>query len=663
MSLPPNSSFAGTPTFPPLPADSDSSGSGTSAPNDPRIPWLISKVDEGEAFLQAQPGYSKIARAIEAINTSPDEDSSALPSGPRLSKTRTNRIAKIAEDLAAMLTDIKPFWDYSVANRRFEQHAQIFGKLATFWYQRRNIDLRWSDGIKYYCVAGTTYLHQYYDSELGDMACRAEDPRNVIPHDPTDYDSLESCRGFTLKRKVPTSYIKDRYGVEVAADSDGSSKTMLSRLGQLASDIISPIHAWVKANSTSSSPSLPRIPTVWLYQTYLKDHRTNSREDLGDSFTNQPIQMGQFNEDGTPATNWSYVVEVGQPLYPHRRLIVWVGNRVVYDGPSFYWHDQFPLIKLTLNPWPWSWFGKAPVWDLLSLQDSLNGLLRVVDDNAAQVAQPGAIMDKNNVSRAQYEAFDTRRPGYKVYQNPMAGKGIQIQQPPPLPQSIWAHIEWIIKEMKETAGVVDVSEMLKLNQMPSNSTVESILQSMTPALRHRSRILEAFTRNFAMQFAYNSTQFTTLGMRVAILGPGGITQDDFDFDPGSMMPDYIHDSDYLSDGTIAPPAIARGPLPKYQRAKAFLTQFVFKVAPGSLLNAAQVEQKLIYLQLARAGWMDIFTLWEVLGVPNIGVLPDTVRTIPQRLQHQQALGLGGDINAAGRKATGQDVPRIVQKES
>jgi hypothetical protein len=72
---------------------------------------------------------------------------------------------------------------------------------------------------------------------------------------------------------------------------------------------------------------------------------------------------------------------------------------------------------------------------------------------------------------------------------------------------------------------------------------------------------------------------------------------------------------------------------------------------------------MIYLQLTRAGWMDIFTLWEILGIPNIGVLPDNVRTIPERLLYMQQLGLGGDVNAAGRKASGQSPPRVVTKES
>jgi hypothetical protein len=152
-------------------------------------------------------------------------------------------------------------------------------------------------------------------------------------------------------------------------------------------------------------------------------------------------------------------------------------------------------------------------------------------------------------------------------------------------------------------------------------------------------------------------------MRVIELGPGGTTQDDFDFDPGSLLPDYVHDKDFTAQGEIDPAALLRGPLPRWQRAQEFLRRFVFKISPGSWLNSAQAEQKMIYLQLTRAGWMDIFTLWEILGIPNIGVLPDNVRTIPERLLYQEQLGLSGDVNAAGRKASGQEQPRVVMKES
>lgn len=642
-------------------------GQTNQAPVNPTISWLTEAVEESEAFLAAQPGWSQIGRAIDAI-MSQDETEDFNPTSV-LSQTRTNRIALISEQIAAMMTDTKPFWDYTVANRRFEQHAQIYGKLSTFWYQRRNIDLRIADCVKYYVAGASGYLHLFWNPDINDIDACAEDPRNVLPIRPVSYDSLESCLGVIIKRKVPVNYVRDRFNVNVAADGDGSAVTWLSKIRDSAADVISPI--WKFRKPTSNEPDMPRIPTVTLYTCYLKDDRRNESD--------HPREMGEFVNDAEgkriPANNWSYLAQPGDQLYPHRRTIVWAGQRILYDGPSFYWHGQFPIIKLTLSPYPWSWLGKAPIWDLLKLQTSLNKLLRVVDDHSAQVAQPGSIHDKNSVSRSAYDTFDTRRPGYKIYQNPLAGKGIQIINPPPLDPNIWKQIEFIINEMKELSGVSDLGQLGRLNQLPATGTVESIINSMTPAIRFRSRIFEAFTRDLAMQLAYNFTQFYTLSMRVTELGPGGITQDDFDFDPGSLVPDYVHDNDYTTGSgkdengviktvaTITPDALLRGPLPRYDRAKEFLRRFVFKISPGSLLNAAQTEQKLIYLQLTRAGWLDIFTLWEALGIPNIGVLPDNVRTIPERILYQQKLGLTGDVNPAGRKASGQQMPRVVNKES
>ena len=652
----------GPPPSPAIPAGAQPIG-------DPKIQWLEDKLTEGEAFLSAQAGWELIGRAIEAIMSTDEVENLDSPPS-QLSNTRTNRVAKIAEDLAAMLSDTKPFWEYSVSNRRFEQHAQIYSKLATFWYQRRDIDLRMAEVVKYYVVAGTGYLHMFWNPDIGDIDCCAEDPRNVVPISPSANNSLEACMGVIIKRKVPVSYIKERYNITVKSESDGSAVTWLSKARDAASDVVSPIWRWRKSNEKED---LPRIPTVTLKTAYLKDYRTNTKDDLGDEYTGQAIEMGQWKDqtqpDGSakriPANNWSYLVPPGDRLYPHRRMTVWVGQIELYDGPCFYWADQFPIFKLTLNPYPWSWLGKAPVWDLLRLQTSLNKLLRVVDDHAAQVAQPGSIHDKNNVSKSTYDSFDTRRSGWKIRQNPLAGKGVQIVNPPPLDSAIWEHIQWIQKEMKELSGTMDLEQLMTLKQMPTTSTVENILNAQTPALRFRSRILEAFQRQVAMQFAYNSTEFYTLSFRVAILGPSGIVQDDFDYDPGSLVPDYVGDKEYDQDGNITPEAMLRGPLPRYDRAQEFLRRFIFKISAGSLLNSAQMERTMIYFQLARAGTIDIITLLEQLNVPNIGVenLPDNVRTILDRLAWTAQMGIGMDVSPVGRKASAQESPRIKVSES
>ena len=94
--------------------------------------------------------------------------------------------------------------------------------------------------------------------------------------------------------------------------------------------------------------------------------------------------------------------------------------------------------------------------------------------------------------------------------------------------------------------------------------------------------------------------------------------------------------------------------------------FVYDVAPGSLLASAGVTEKLMYMQLAKAGILDSITLLEKLGVPNImpaSMMEQAGPTIMQRLTWLQQQGFDMNANSAGRKQTNQTMPRQVTKTS
>ena len=376
------------------------------------------------------------------------------------------------------------------------------------------------------------------------------------------------------------------------------------------------------------------IPTADLFTLYVKDPETNK--------SSLPIWMGDEAN--------GYWVSPGEKKYPRKRRIVFTRATVLSDGPSPYWHGQFPLSKLTLDPWPWSWIGKSPLWDLLPLQEELTRLLRVVADRNQKVARPDLLGDANSMSKAAFDAIDTRKSGLRIRQNMLAGKGVQIQPPPPLDEGIVKTIQFLIQEMDTISGNVDMSNLAKLNQLPSSNTIETIMESMTPTIRARSRVMEAFLREFAMMTLSNFFQFYTTAQRMAVLGPDGMTFEDFDFDPGTLIPDYINDSER------GQPVRARS-----NRAQDFLRQFTYQIAPGSLLSASEIEQQLKYLQLSRAGLVDHWTLLEKLGIPNVGEAP--AGTITDRLVKEQEMGLGMSVSPAGRKASGQEMPRTVVKES
>jgi len=340
--------------------------------------WVREAIQEGDAFLKAQAGYSKIDETTGAIFGQKTQLRSAA-----LSNTEVNHLSKIASDLAAYLTDIKPFWEYRTHNKQFERHCDVYSKLSEHWYNQRFIDLKLGSVIKYWEVAGTGFPHLHWNSETQDIDVSAEDPRDVLPIRPADNLSIQSAAGVVIRKERTVNYLRARYPQSmwhlIRADRDGSSQSdkdntrlnsLLEKMG-VPSD--SPFMNRLFGRPTNA---LPKIPMADYYQVYMKDERRND--------TSHPVFIGEFDERGNARNNWSYIVPPGGLLYPRGRLIVATNHGVLHDGPNIYWHGLFPVPKLTLDPWPWSWLGKAPLQDLLPLQDSLNKMLRVVDDHMAK---------------------------------------------------------------------------------------------------------------------------------------------------------------------------------------------------------------------------------------------------------------------------------------
>lgn len=627
------------------------------------IGWCKEAIEESDGFLRGQQGYNKCDEAIQAIMGQQTDFRSATLSG-----TTCNLIGKTFLDMTAGLTDVKPFWEYRTYNKRFESHCAIYGKLSTHSWMQRQMDMSFMYGIQYALSCGSTYIEPYWDSQIEDFKAEAWDPRDILPIRPTTSPSIQDCYGV-ISRKARTvnhvrylcKYVYEREDLlkYIQPDRDGSlvaSSMRNTRVGQLLDKLgDSPFKQ--RLFGEKAQRDIPRVPTTDIYTAYIDDDSTNDHD--------FPVHMGSFDAQGKPLNNWSYIVQPGDRLYPRKRMIVFSSGvpEPFYDGPSPWWHGLFPYPKLTLDPVPWSYLGKAPLWDLLVLNKSLDKLLRVYDDWSERLARPDVIADKNAASQHMVDRIDTRRAGKRIRINPVAGKGLQFVGPDPLPQDFWKGVEYYEQKIKELSGSQDLSNLMKLNQVPSSDSIEQMQESMSLSWRLRSRVIEVFMREFAGMMAYNFAQFYTLPRRMTILGAQGVTSEDFDFDPGSLIPDFVDPKDYDETGNVKKESIMRGPLHRYERAREFLRQFSFHVAPGSLLAASELQQKLMYLQLSRAGLIDHWTLLDVLGIPNVGEPPAGANTITDRLMQEQQMGLGMQVNPAGRKASGQTTPRLVTKES
>jgi hypothetical protein len=215
------------------------------------------------------------------------------------------------------------------------------------------------------------------------------------------------------------------------------------------------------------------------------------------------------------------------------------------------------------------------------------------------------------------------------------------------------YVQMLKQAMTELAGSGAAAEMIaELNQIPQMETVDKLTALEGAINRLRSMVVEALMSEFAMMLLMDFFQFYTREQRIAILGPAGQTFEDFDFDPGNLIPDDILKR--MPDGSMAP----RG-----ERAREFFKYFTYQISPGSMLNSAGMQDKLLYTMLARSGSIDIITLLEKLNIPNLGIPPDLPSGVLPRLMWQQQMGIGMAVNPQGRKASGGAAPGIKMTES
>lgn len=637
-------------------------------------------LEDGQKFLERQNGYELIQPCIDRVCSSKAKTMLASLDRPDgLATTSSNRMRKILIEGVAQMTDIKPFFEIKALNQSLDKSADNFSKLSTAWYTRVSCDqIGLAQALRYAWVAGCGYVWLEWDPEREEIMPKAPDPRDVIPIRPDgEFLSIQNSRGVIIKEEYTLSHARmlwpDKAGYLVA-DHDALDGTALesTRAGRVLAAINVKAGGLLDDGLFHNRPkaSIGAQPAVYIYTMYVMDSEVNK-----ESFD---VQMGQFKDDPlwqrpegilgqfakppqVPANNWSYVVKAGDKKYPRGRRVIFSRSIVLEDIPNPYWFAaggrvHFPIVKLTLDPFPNKWFGLGPMWDLLPLQESLDWNLRVIDDHAAQVAQPPVITNSMAMGKRALEAVNTRRSGLKILANPM-GELPLMPGVPALEALIPEHVEWLKAEMEDLAGLTDLSHsLLSLNQMPDNETVERMIEAKTFVLQGRSRSIECFMREFATILISMLAQFCTIRERYQILGPSGSQPEDFDFDPHNLIPDFVHAEDFDGEGNLLQSARDRGPLPVFDRFKEIQRQLVFSIAPGSLLNASATTRKLLYLKGFTLGLISIWTLAKVLDIAGFGEPPAGCVTEIDKLAAQRAMGLGPMPSGPGAPDSFQKMP-------
>lgn len=686
-------SFSGIESLPPTTWEALKSG------GDPRVlGWLREAVQEGDRLNRSDPMYDRIEVGQNYIAGMQRASDGNLPYLPQMI---LNKSGKIVKAHVSLLTDLKPLFAYKATNPTFTPHADLLNKLTVAWWITTMADLELGHVIKFSLAGGTGDCLIEWDpnfGDYGDIRIQARDSRDTLPWRPAPQSrDIQDWEGLILREAHTVNSMRGKYPQFAEAfkpTTDSLLSTLMGRFRQAVSRLVSPAMDTLSGLNVPATSQRVRSGEVLLYRTYLNDRTRN--------LTTKPIPMGD------PSSSWSYVVQPGDYLYPYKRLVLATPEMILYDGPSTYWHGQYPLARLKLWDLPWLGQGVPILNDLIPIQDAINEGNQDVRLGLKKWLNPAVSYDRGAVSSSFMRLFDARRPGQKVQLNQAGMKeGFKIHEGPPAQVLTLAqqYVESLKNDMDDLSGTPNLTALLALRQLPGADTIQKYWESLTPELRQEGRMVEAFLRPVADQMKMIRFQYETNAKRVAVLGDAGLLLDDFDFDPGQLIP-AMAPTDQFGQPTPGYVPQFDASKPRDQRAMALAKTIVFMVAPNSILSMNATEQKLIRLQLARGGMLDFWSLLEALEIPNVGQPPPmplppislekaqqeigmmllqpngaelikqkyiidpmtgqilemrVPSTITERLMAQNMIGIGMSENPAGRKASGGASPSVEQK--
>jgi hypothetical protein len=635
-------------------------------PEDKRIVgWLNEAESEGDRVNRDDPSFERVDDMMDYVMGQQVKKASA----PYIPQVVINRTKKAILARVSALTDLKPMFGFSTKDVTFDQQAYLLNRYLQAWWVNGYCYVPVGDSIKYASVAGAGDLVVEYDPAFmgGDTHLIARDPRDTLPIRPTREPSLQTWRGLIVRESHTSAALKARWP-EYSLHFDalairGYVGRLYTRFRRGATKFVSTMSTLDGMKSESRKPA-PSNPEVVIRRCFLTDDSINT--------STSPQTMG------TPGTNWAYVVQPGERLYPQKRLILATSDKVIYDGPSPYWHGLFPVSRLKLESWPWLFLGNPAASDRLPIQDAINSMVNNFLMVFQQAANRGVVYDNKAVPRNFQQRFDIRKPSFKVGLNQSMGEGFKTVDPAQLPPWALEFLIQLVGQFDDLSGVANLQQLLQLRQVPSAETIGKYQEAMTPELRLEARMLEIHLREVAEMVKVNIFQFQGQEKRVQILGAeAGMALEDFDYDPATLVPAMKEgDQGYRKELDAGNPLA--------QRARYFHRMFKFQIEEESLLAIHAQERQMRDINLSRQGLLDCWTLADTLHLQNFGAPPPiplpvksvagqpappvvpgappameyrVPETITERLMAMQMLGIGMAVNPVGRKASGQEPPK------
>jgi hypothetical protein len=654
------------------------------------LAWTTEAIQEGENFLRSQTGYRFVDTSYRIMA---DIGFDSLPE--TLSRASKNFIKRDIRELVGTLANPRPISTFRTENKDWEGQAEIVDKAHLQWYQNTFADRSLREALQFATVEGTGYLCMEWDPGYwapsdGDITMQALGVDAVLPIQisPEDWN-LQKAYAVIIRRQYPIFHVMRRY--PLAAHLITPDGEAVSKFRRLVNGLMDKVTATVQNTYGSQRGYRGEDPAgrqlVTVYDIYILDGQANMGEspikkgvegspwEYNVPFYGQQIPIGMNDpRTMTPITRPADYHD--SRLFPYRRHIVATRNAILYDDTSRWWHGQVPLVKFRLDDWPTEYCG-IPVTKESAKSLALHtSLWRAYDDSANARLRPPIGYDKSRFS-IEMGKLDPRKGGQVIGVNNMLGEPFKLLVDPryyTMQSDILDFLQRVEEGSSRLMGLNDLTAMAKAAQVPGADTIEKLAEMAGPMATDMSRNMEASIRDMAELWKPLFFEFYSVRKRFQMFGHDGVTREDFDFDPSTLVP-----------SNLDLPVIGRGGT-RSERARIHMRNFHFSIVPNSIYQMTQSTRRLLLLQLTRLGMplspeyiMEQFDIpnpkkrieefWqykmeEMQNMTEVQIMATAMNPMGQLMgAMQQGLhGKSGNPQGEGRPPSAQEPPHVEQKD-
>ncbi len=575
------------------------------SPQSEKIAWVETQIAEAEGWLEGQPSYKNLnqnLRVFEGIFR--DKSKSILV---------TNELRYSVNKFCTTMAEVREIAGFSSDVPVYKKMAEMLTKVSKCAYLESDFPLQILKVLQYATVMGVGYLWpKVRASQYGygprEMVFDALGLLDVMPSQvPQRTNDIQDAYAVTIYDYMPIAEASARFplfqgqlqtvgrnnykSLIQAQRQDFAATWRYGKVGETQSRSFGNLYAEIRytfirdlrINTTGMEMKMGDEGTTWFYKVpYL------GQEIFGGMKNGQAYMRPAMVEDCR--------------IYPNLRLIITSSglDKVMYDGTSFDWDPEMPVIQYTVDDVAWEPSGRSLVGEVASIEQTIRKHERKIDQVLTARLNPPMGYDLDTNGGPKIEQFDIFEEDVRLG---LAGGEPKKSFQSLLPEEVTVTNEnWtFLKHLKECLlaqlGLNDVGNMANLKMNVANDTADKLLEAIGPIAKGIAMRIEKANKRIGERMKYLIPQWFDAARLIEYVGPENIATEMFDYNPDDMVPSHLPDE--LGPNGMLPTTPSM--YERLIRAKHFVSKLRLVSVPSTLIKITQMQRQMLLLQLKRGG--------------------------------------------------------------